>query len=124
MKILAFKVNIWLRYSSTMRKKDYAKYSEHDKKISGAESQAMQQRHDCTIIVRFFWIFDIYFTSLLNDDSGLSKTTTIHNNNKQFILKCTIDMNSCIGVRFPGNIGRDSAMIEEMFASFDTREEG
>ena len=85
MKILTFKVNIWLRYSSTMRKKDYAKDSEHDKKISGAESQAMQQRHDCTIIVRFFWIFDIYFTSLVNDDSGLSRTTTIHNNNKQFI---------------------------------------
>ena len=54
MKILAFKVPIWLKYSSAMQKNDYAEDSEHDKKISGAESQAKQHCHDCSTIVRFF----------------------------------------------------------------------
>ena len=42
-----------------------------------------------TIVPQLLGSLRLKFTSLVNDDFGLSRTTNIYNNNIQFIYKCT-----------------------------------
>ena len=42
-----------------------------------------------TIVPQLLGSLRLNFTSLVNDDFGLSRTTNIYNNNIQFIYKCT-----------------------------------
>ena len=42
-----------------------------------------------TIVPQLLGSLRLNFTSLVNDDFGLSRTTNIYNNNIRFIYKCT-----------------------------------